>query len=276
MPIKNCRGHHPGRLKRRIAAAALWGVLAALVFAAAGASGHTAGQEALVQGLRSAQKTLQAGMDAWDPDKFLAARDQFLGLLVMQKESGGLLSYYVGLADFRLASYYLASGKTAEADRFASEGQQYLEKATQVDPKFAEALALNGYLVGIEVALHPDQAMELGMKSFEYLNRGLALEPDNPRIQYLNGSYLMYVPEAYGGGADRALESLAKAVALFEKEAVTDPLRPSWGKDEALTYLGMAYAKKNDAERARGCFRKALAVNPAFGLAKSELAKIDK
>jgi tetratricopeptide (TPR) repeat protein len=276
MLIKNRSRRHTGEPGNRIPAAAALGVLAALVFAAAVPSGQAAGQDALVQGLQAAQKTLEAGMNAWDPDKFLAARDQFLGLLVMQKEPGPLYSYYVGLADFRLASFYLASGKTAEAGRFASEGEQYLERASQADPKFAEAVALYGYLVGIEVALHPDRAMELGMKSIEFLNRGLALEPDNPRIRYLNGSYLMYVPEAYGGGADRAIESLSKAVALFEKETVKDPLRPSWGKDEALTFLGMAYAKKNEAERARECFRKALAVNPAFGLAKSELAKIDK
>jgi len=276
MPINALSRRNAGGLKNRILAAAALGVLAALAFAARGPSGHAAGQDALVQDLQAARKTLQAGMDAWDPNKFLAARDQFLGLLVRQKEPGPLYLYYVGLADFRLASYYLASGKTAEAARFTSEGEQYLEKATQADPRFGEAFALYGYLLGVEVALHPDRAMELGMKSFEFLNRGLALEPENPRIQYLNGSYLMYVPEAYGGGADRALESLAKAVALFEKEAVKDPLRPSWGKDEALTYLGMAYIKKNEAERARECFRKALAVNPAFGLAKSELANIDK
>ncbi len=276
MPIINLSRRNAGGIKNRIQAAAALGVMAALAFAALGPSGHAAGQDALVQGLRAAQKTLQAGMDAWDLNKFLAARDQFLGLLVRQKEPGPLYSYYVGLADFRLASYYLASGKSAEAGRFASEGEQYLERAAQADPKFAEALALYGYLLGVEVALHPGQAMTLGMKSFEYLNRGLTLEPDNPRIQYLNGSYLMYVPEAYGGGADRALESLAKAVSLFEKEAVKDALRPSWGRDEALTYLGMAYIKKNDVDRARECFRKALAVNPAFGLAKSELAKIDK
>ena len=276
MPINKLSRHFPRGTKSRILVAAGLGVLAALAFAALGPSGHAAGQDALVQSLRAAQKTLQSGMDTWDPDKFLAARDQFLGLLVMQKEPVPLYSYYVGLADFRLATYYLASGKTVEAGRFASEGQQYLEKATQADPKFAEALALYGYLIGIELALHPDRAMELGMKSIEFLNRGLALEPGNPRIRYLNGSYLMYVPEAYGGGADRAVESLSMAVALFEKETVTDPLRPSWGKDEALTYLGMAYVKKSDTARARECFHKALAVNPAFGLAKSELAKIDK
>jgi Tfp pilus assembly protein PilF len=38
----------------------------------------------------------------------------------------------------------------------------------------------------------------------------------------------------------------------------------------------LAYANKNDSARARECFHKALAVNPSFGLAKSELAKIEK
>ena len=262
--------------KKRIGTAAALGVLAALALAARMPAGPAGGQDSLIQGLQAGLKSLQAGMNAWDPIQFLAARDQFLGLLVMQKEPAKIYPYYAGLADFRLATYYLATGTSAEAGRFAEEGERYFEMAAQSDPKFAEALALQGYLLGLEAALHPDEAMNYGMKSMEYLNRGLALEPDNPRIHYLNGSYLLYVPEAYGGGADRAIEALAKAAALFEKESAPDPLKPSWGKDETLTYLGMAYAKKNDSARARECFHKALAVNPSFGLAKSELAKIEK
>jgi tetratricopeptide (TPR) repeat protein len=275
MPMHASDKNRRGGWKRRIGTAAVVGVLAALALAARG-PGLAAGQDSLVQGLLAGQKSLQAGMNAWDPAHFLAARDQFLGLLVTQKEPPKIYSYYAGLADFRLATYYLATGNAAEAGRFAVEGERYFEMAAKSDPKFAEALALRGYLLGLEAALHPDQAMTYGMQSMEYLNRGLALEPDNPRIQYLNGSYLLYVPEAYGGGADRAIEALAKAAALFEKENAKDPLLPSWGKDETLTYLGMAFAKKNDTAQARECFRKALAVNPAFGLAKSELAKIDK
>jgi tetratricopeptide (TPR) repeat protein len=276
MPTHASDKNRRGGWKRRIGTAAALGVLAALALAARGPAGPAAGQDSLIQGLLAGQKSLQAGMNAWDPVQFLAARDQFLGLLIGQKDPAKIYPYHVGLADFRLATYYLATGNAAEAGRFAVEGEQYFEMAVKSDPKFAEALALHGYLLGLEAALNPDQAMTYGMKSMEYLNRGLALEPENPRIQYLNGSYLLYVPEAYGGGADRAIKALAKAAALFEKENVKDPLLPSWGKDETLTYLGMAYAKKNDTAQARECFRKALAVNPAFGLAKSELAKIDK
>jgi tetratricopeptide (TPR) repeat protein len=276
MPTHASNKNHRVGWKRRIGTAATVGVLAALALAARVPMGPASGQDALLQGLLAGQKSLQAGMNTWDPVQFLAARDQFLGLLIGQNNPAKIYPYHVGLADFRLATYYLATGNTAEAGRFAVEGESYFEMAAKSDPKFAEALALQGYLLGLEAALHPDQAMTYGMRSMEYLNRGLALEPDNPRIQYLNGSYLLYVPEAFGGGADRAIEALAKAAALFEKETASDPLKPSWGKDESLTYLGMAFAKKNDAARARECFRKALAVNPAFGLAKSELAKIEK
>jgi tetratricopeptide (TPR) repeat protein len=264
-----------GRMKRRSIAAAAGGVLMALAVAVA-VGIPSAPQDALLQSLREAQAALQAGLNAWDGEKLAEARDRFLGLLVGQKEPAAMFSYYVGLADFRLAVFQLGAGRIDECGRFIAEGEQYLEKAFQKDAKFGEALALHGYLLGLEIALHPDQAMILGPKSAEDMDGGLALDPDNPRIQYLQGSYWLYVPEAYGGGADRALPFLEKAAALFDKETVTDPLRPSWGRAEAYAYLGIAYGRKNDKTKARDYLRRALAVNPDFGLAKTELAKVEK
>jgi tetratricopeptide (TPR) repeat protein len=256
----------------------VWAVFGALiVLAAVAANGAPLpAQDAVLKPLAEAKAALQAGTDVWDAEKLKAARDQFLGLLVGGNGSGPWLHYYIGLADYRLAAYYLTAGNTAEADRAVAEGEQYLEKAMQADPKSGEVLALYGSLLGLEVALHPDRAMTLGMQSFDFMNRGMSLEPGNPRVQLLNGSYLLYVPEAYGGGADPALRSLTTAAALFEKETVTDPVRPSWGKDDAYTFLGLAYSMKNDNAKARECWQKALAANPGNGRAKSELARLDK
>jgi tetratricopeptide (TPR) repeat protein len=265
-----------GRRPRALTAAAVGGLAAVAVWLLFPYPGFGAvGQAPFPASLQKAYAELQAGLDAWDPVKLSQARDSFLAVLVERKEPAALLAMSVGLADLRLASYHLAQSAPAEAERFVSEGESYLDRAMKADPKSGEAAALYGFLLGLDLALHPDQAMTLGMESFAALSKGVSLEPANPRVHLLNGQYLMYVPEAYGGGAAAAIVSLEKAAGLFEKEVSGDPLHPAWGKDQAYTYLGLAYGK-TDPAKAKSCFEKALAVNPASGQAKSELAKLGK
>lgn len=240
------------------------------------ADGQSLKNPAVIKNLEEAKAKLQAGVNSWKPEFFQEAKDLFLNCMMQEKPENAYLDYYVALADFRLASFSLASGNSAECERYIIEGQKYLEKALTLDSAFGEAEALYGYLVGMEVALHPDQAMTLGMKSLEYLNRALEKDPNNPRVHFLKGIYQLYVPEAYGGGPDSALQFLEKAVSLFEKESVTDPLKPTWGRDETLTNAAMIYKQKKNEAKAVELLKKALAVNPDYGRAKAELATLEK
>jgi len=230
----------------------------------------------VIKNLEEAKAKLQAGVNSWNLELLRAGRDLFINCFVKEKPENAYLLYYVALADYRLATFYLSSNNKEEAEKYTVEAQKYLEKSMAADPSFGESYAFYAYLLGYEIALHPERAMNLGMASFEYFSKALEREPNNPRINLLKGTSLFYTPEAYGGGADNALEYLKKAVGLFEKEVVTDPLRPSWGKEEAYTFLGMAYGQKKEYEKAREMFRKALEINPDFGLAKTELAALDK
>lgn len=226
--------------------------------------------------IQAAKSKLQAGINTWSLETLKEARDMFIECLMKDKTQNAYLLYYVALADYRLTVFSFSSGDSAEAERYYTEAQQYLEKLMALDPALGEAFALYGYLLGMELALHPDRAMALGPKSFEYFDQAMEKDPSNPRVFLLKGIYQLYVPEAYGGGPASALEFLEKAASLFEKETVADPIKPSWGKDEAYTYLGMVYKKKNELAKAREMLMKALAVNPDFGLAKSELAAMEK
>lgn len=252
--------------------------LAALAMTAR-AGGVTPGSDqdpAFIQALNAARAELQAGVNRWEADALQKARDLFLGLLLKQEKPGPYLQYYVALADYRLAAFYFSSGSPAEADRFVTESEQYLEKAMEAEPEFGEAFSLYGFLLGLEVALHQDRAMTLGFKSMASLDQGIAKDPSNPRTHLIKGMYLPYVPEAYGGGIDVAIPYLEKAVSLFAGETAVDPIKPSWGRDEAHLHLGMAYKAKGETAKAIEWLKKALALNPDLGLAKSLLASLEK
>ncbi len=90
----------------------------------------------------------------------------------------------------------------------------------------------------------------------------------------LKGLSLFYSPAQYGGGPDNAIPVLEQAVALFEKEKPVDPLKPTWGLEETLTFLAMAHQQKGEREAAIDCLKKALAANPDYMLAQQELKKL--
>jgi len=233
-------------------------------------------EAAFIQALSAAKAELQAGINRWEADALQKARDLFLGLLLKQEKPSPYLHYYVALADYRLATFHFSSGSPAEADRFVTEGEQYLEKAMEAEPEFGEAFSLYGFLLGLEIGLHQDRAMTLGIKSMASLDQGIEKDPSNPRTHLIKGMYLPYVPQEFGGGTDKAVPYLEKAISLFATEPAADPIKPSWGRDEAYLYLGMAYKAKGDTEKAKECLKTALAMNPALGRAKSLLASLEK
>jgi tetratricopeptide (TPR) repeat protein len=234
------------------------------------------GSASLGQDVQEAKAKLQAGINTWDLELLKTARNQFINCLLKAKTENASILYHIALTDYRLITFYLSSSNNPEAEKSLAEAQKYLEKAMAADPSFGEADALYGYLLGFEIALHPEKAMTLGMSSFGYFSKGFEKDPENPRIHLLKGISLFYTPEAYGGGVDNVMASLNKAVGLFEKDVVKDPLKPSWGKEEAYTYLGLAYKQKKDYGKAKEMLKKALEVNPEFGLAMKELSGLEK
>jgi tetratricopeptide (TPR) repeat protein len=231
---------------------------------------------AFIQALSAAKAELQAGVNRWESETLQRARDMFLGLLLKQDKPIPYLHYYIALADYRLATFHLSSGSPADADRFVTEGEQYLEKVMEAEPGFGEAFSLYGYILGLEIALHEDRAMTLGFKSMAAIDQGIEKDPSNPRTHLLKGMYLPYMPEAFGGGAEKAIPYLEKAVELFEKESPTDPVKPSWGHDEAYAFLGSAYKTIGNTGKAREMVQKALALNPGSSFAQRILESLDK
>lgn len=138
-----------------------------------------------------------------------------------------------------------------------------------------EPHALYALLLGFEIALDREKAMSLGVRTYEYFNMAFEKEPENPRVSLLKGMSDFYAPKQYGGGPDTAIETLTKALAFFEKEKIEDPMKPSWGKDEAYAYLGMAYRQKGNTDKARESFLKALEINPDYGFVKEQLSSLN-
>ena len=224
----------------------------------------------------AAKELLKKGVDTWDPDLMKKSRDRLLGMMAREKKENLYILYYIAFCDYRLATYYLTLAEMDKAEPYIKEGQDYLKKAMELDPDFGELDAFYAYMLGFEIALNPEKAMSLGFQTYQYFGKAFEKSPENPRVHYLKGVSDLYTPAEYGGGADAAIKTLTKSVDLFEKENIEDPVLPSWGKDEAYTFLAIAYNQKGDKEKAVEFFQKALEINPEFKMAKDELEKIKK
>jgi hypothetical protein len=78
--------------------------------------------------------------------------------------------------------------------------------------------------------------MTYGKEASDHLKTGMELDPNNPRLYYLQAMSIFNTPEQFGGGKDRAKPVFEKAVALFKAEQVK-PLYPHWGQKETEAML---------------------------------------
>ena len=230
--------------------------------------------QSLAEKVQDAKSLLQQGINDWDLAKMQEARDSLLRLHLQANEKNECLLYFLALTDYRMATYYMTQGAMEETGVHIAQGKKFLEKSIELKPDWGEPYALYATLLGFEIALKPEEAMTIAFEIGDYFGEAYAKDPDNPRTYLLKGTSELFTPESYGGGPDVALNSLETALSCFEKENITDPLQPCWGKDELYTFMGMAYNQKGDAEKAKEYLKKALTINPDLGLAKDELEKL--
>jgi hypothetical protein len=130
-----------------------------------------------------------------------------------------------------------------------NEKDQYLDKAGAL-LKEAEAIVgkpndelqiLKAYQSQIHLAADPMNRWQAdGAKFTEYLESAKSINPENPRIYYLEGSSLFFTPEEYGGGKKAAKPLLEKATQKFAAFKPETNIHPAWGKMETEWMLSQS------------------------------------
>jgi hypothetical protein len=140
--------------------------------------------------------------------------------------------YYAGLALTRIGWMDQKLDKDANADKIKA----LCDKAEAID-KNAEILTIRNMAATQEMMVDPQTRWQTyGMEASADLQKGMQLDPNNPRLYYLQGMSLFNTPAQFGGGKDKAKPVFAKSVELFKKEE-HKPLYPDWGKDQAEEML---------------------------------------
>lgn len=223
---------------------------------------------------------LDQAYNQWELDHFEAS-DRFFEMAIKEAPGHYLPYYWKGVTHF-FRTVYFRYALPADANKKLAE--QHIEAALDV-LKMAvqrsddvESYALLTTMTGMKIDLKPLAAVWLGPTVMKYKNKTLTLAPDNPRANYLLGVSYFYGP-GFMGGKDQSLVHLLRAEELFEQEAsqldAGPGMYPRWGRSTCLVFIARLYKERGNHTQALLYYHKALSVNPADLLAKTELVRLE-
>jgi hypothetical protein len=119
------------------------------------------------------------------------------------------------------------------------------------------------------------QIQEFIAKGRQLWKEAYAAAPENPRLSWVMGPNLWYVPQERGGGQVKAMEMYEKGLGVIRKQkaAASDPLEPSWGEPELLVNLAWSNLNRTtpDLNAAEQYARSALELVPYWHYARDIL-----
>lgn len=140
--------------------------------------------------------------------------------------------YYAALAQTWIGWMPAVKDKDANAARINA----YLAKAEAIE-KNAETYAIENMAATQQMLVDPQTRWATnGKDASAALEKGLAIDPNNPRLYYLQAMSLYGTPPQFGGGKDKAKPVFEKSIALY-KSAQPKPLYPTWGEKQAENML---------------------------------------
>ena len=168
-----------------------------------------------------------------------------MALIAKKWDNEWVTHYYASLSK-TILSYMEKDVK--KKDAYLDEADKEKETAVSIIKKENdETHVLGAMIANARMAVDPMNRWQTYGKVFsDNLESAKEINPNNPRMYYLQGTSKLFTPKAYGGGKKIAQPYFEKAEGLFAKETSDDIAKPYWGKDHNAQFL--AECKKEDKE----------------------------
>ena len=183
----------------------------------------------------SAMLTAIASLDqASGPAGFAEIAGRFERIATAEKSRW--LPYYY--ASYALIVMSYDQNDMGQRDLTLDRAQELLDRATELEPGESELLVLQAFLYPSRIMVDPvGRGLAYMEKEFATLDAALKLNPDNPRIYFLEGVNKLNLPSSMGGGTEEGRRLLETALEKFEAWTGGDPLWPTWGEDATRAEL---------------------------------------
>jgi len=157
-------------------------------------------------------------------------------LRIANAEKDKWLPYYYASQLFVLTSF--ADTVNSKKDGYLDEAVKILAIADSLQPNESEICVLKGLICQARLQIDPmNRYMKYGFEMNDSFDKAIALDPTNPRPEYLKGVTLFYTPEQFGGGAKVAKPLLEASLKKFNEFVPKNDLMPHWGKQQVEAYL---------------------------------------
>lgn len=177
---------------------------------------------------KAMQAALEKSDEAGDPDSKLQVAADF------EKIAGDypdqwLPDYHAALM---LVTGSLEETETTQREALLDRSKSFLLKMEALAPGESEVQVLKAlYFIGI-ISVDPDTRGPIYYQDAMFaIQKGLDLNPENPRAHYMNGMWVLNTPDFMGGGPEAARPILLEAQQKFQNYRNEDPFWPSWGED---------------------------------------------
>lgn len=124
-------------------------------------------------------------------------------------------------------------------DRNADKGNALLDKAEALSKGNSEIYVVRSMFATQQQMVDPQSRwMTFGMQAGEALKTAKKLNPDNPRVYYMEAMSVFGTPEQFGGGKAKAKPLFEEAVRKFDAFKPESSISPNWGRQQAVAMLG--------------------------------------
>lgn len=97
-----------------------------------------------------------------------------------------------------------------------------------------EIMCLQAFSKSARISVDPmTRGMKYGGESAKLLTQAKTIDPNNPRVYFLQGQSAFYTPEQFGGGKKVAEKLFLTALDKYNSNAPVADLMPDWGKAAA-------------------------------------------
>lgn len=139
-----------------------------------------------------------------------------------------LPSYYAAYSYVMMSYIEKDSDKR---DKYVELAENHCENALKIN-KNDEICALRAMTAQANMAINGAiRWIKQGNIFSENIEKAKELNPNNPRIYYLEGNSIFYKPSMFGGGAKNACPLYKKAMEKFVTFTPASSIAPTWGKE---------------------------------------------
>ncbi len=200
-------------------------------------------------------------MDDWE-EVIVEAKSRKASL--SDAQLGELVNFYYGYS-----GYLMDEGPKKKARQFVEEADELIDDLLARYPEESDWYAYKGAFYGYKIGLNPVKAPFLGQKSINNIDLALEYGPEHPQGWIEKGNALFYMPKAFGGSKEKAMEAYKKAIRFMEGDSQN--LHHNWLYLNVLMVLGQSYEKTEKFEMAKSTYEKILKIEPNFSYVRDEL-----